>query len=194
MIRSLALLLCLAAPAAARDATDAVLKIGRAPDAAGCTAFLIAPDAALTAAHCAARAPIALQAGWRAGRAAQTRSGTDPRRPALAPTARNRYRTDQVRLTVSRPFAGVAPLTPGPAPLAGSTVAIPAYPRGALHRETRTCTVAARPGTEIVLDCPASAGMSGAPLLQGGRVVGILTNRIGHDRALATELAPDLLD
>ncbi len=193
MIRAVLLLWLAALPAAAGAGPDAVLKIGARTGGGGCTAFLVAPHAALTAAHCA-RGPVTLLAGWHDGRARQSRGGIDPRRPALSPRIENRYRTDQVRLTVPRAFAGVAPLRPGPAPAPGSRVEIPAYPRHEAGRRTIACTVAARPGSEIVLDCPARSGMSGAPLLQGGRVVGILTNRIGRDRALATELAPDLLD
>lgn len=195
MIARALLLACLALPAAAQEAPappDGVLKIGRG--GSGCTAFLVAPHAAMTAAHCVGGTPVELLAGWEGGRVRQSRPGTDPTRPALEPRMANRYHADQVRLALPRPFSGLAPLAPGPAPRPGTRVEVPAYPKGAKARQTATCIVTERPGTEIVLDCPARAGMSGAPILQGGRVVGILTNRIGRDASFGTALAPDLLD
>ncbi len=194
MLRALALALLAAAPAAAEDLSGAVLRLGGAADRPNCTAVLIAPGAALTAAHCARGAPVTLQAGWRDGTAVQTRRGADPRRPRLEPRMENRHHADQARLALDAPFAGLAPARPGPAPPAGASVTVISHPRGAPGPETATCRVLARPGTEILLDCPARSGMSGAPLFRDGRLVGLLTHSVDGGRSLATALSPDLMD
>ncbi len=198
--RTLGALVCLliagplALPARAADLPDSLLRSGGSLTASNCTAVLIAPDAVLTAGHCATSGHGTFFAGWQGGVAPQMRRGTNARRPALPPLAANRYHADQARLTLARPFAGVAPARPGPPPAPGTHVTVASYPKGAPEPQLATCRVLSRPGTEIVLDCPARSGMSGAPLFQSGRLVGLLTNRIGRDRSLATTIADDLLE
>ncbi len=188
------LLLLLALPARADPPPDPVLRIGGQIGRPSCTAVLVAPKAALTAGHCARRDPVKLYSGWEDGRAAAMRRAGAARRPRLDPLKANLYHLDQARLTLASPFPGIAPATPGPPPKVGSEVTVVSFPRGAAAARTADCRILERPRTEIVLDCPAVAGMSGAPIFQNHRLVGILTNRLGRDRSFGTVLAPDLLD
>jgi hypothetical protein len=193
--RSLILLaLLLAQPVRAAPPAEPVLRLGGRMAGPNCTAVLVAPGAALTAGHCARRGHARLYSGWEDGRAAAMRRGELERRPRLDPRRANLYHLDQSRLRLAAPFPDLAPARPGPPPEVGSEVVVLSFPRHAPKARRAACRVLDRPGTEIVLDCPAIAGMSGAPIFQDGRLVGILTNRIGGGRSLGTILAPDLLD
>ncbi len=190
---ALLLLVLLALPARADPPPDPVLRIGGRIDRPSCTAVLVASEAVLTARHCARRGSLKLYSGWEDGRAAAMRRAGGARHPRLAPLKANLYHLDQARLTLASPFAGLDPAEPGPPPETGTQVTVVSFPRGASHARIATCRVLERPRTEIVLDCPAEAGMSGAPIFQKGRLVGILTNRIGAETSLGTVLAEELL-
>jgi hypothetical protein len=167
--RAAALALLLAAPAPAQEMPDAVGRLthgaAHRPGAALCTATLVAPDLALTAAHCVRGAVAAPQsllfaAGYRAGRAA----GSARVREVILSGGRG-GRADAALVRLERPLPGVAPL-PVVSPEADAYIRFgyrrdaPESPEPAVR-----CTVRARPVPRVVVDCPAVSGNSGAPLL-----------------------------
>lgn len=142
-----------------------------------CTAVAVAPRVVLTAAHCLAGAPADefhilfgyARMDWEA-------SGTIG---AVRPLG-----GDLAALCLGE--AAPATLGIGPAAGAGDTVRIVGYGRPRVHlQHARDCRVLGTGGGEMLLDCGATEGDSGGPVLDGaGRVVGILS-RASPERAIA---------
>jgi V8-like Glu-specific endopeptidase len=155
-----------------------------------CTAALIAPDRALTAAHCLRdRGPADSvhflpglgPAGW-----------TDDLR--LVGWAADSGGRDVALLCLST-RAGAAPLPRSAAgPAVGETLTVVGYPIPRKHAQTRLdCTVTAL-GADggFSLSCPVRPGASGAPVLRttaaGSEIVGIVS-ATGADRSLAFDVS-----
>jgi hypothetical protein len=155
-----------------------------------CTATLIAPDLALTAAHCldprgaaerVAPGRLHVLAGWRKGRfTAHYRGSAVATAPGWRPG-----RTDRdaalIRLApVSGRPEAVAPLPVAPPPAPGDALSTLSYGRDraeALSRQTG-CRLVGRRGDLLLTDCEATPGVSGAPLLvetaAGPALVGVV--------------------
>ena len=141
----------------------------RATDGTVCNAVRTGPDTAATAAHCldAAR-PFTL-------------TGSGRSEPILSARANPAYgRLDAAMgaaadlAVLHVPFDGagrvvVAPIRPGP-------VVISARGPGG-QRETRRCDYLGRAGGLVELACPIPLGWSGAPVIQDGALVGIVSSR-----------------
>ena len=155
-----------------------------------CTATLIAPDLALTAAHCldprgaadrVAPGRAHVLAGWRKGRfTAHYRGAALATAPGWAP-GRTALDAALIRLTLvsGRPEA-VAPLPVSSPPPPGTALSILSYGRDReemLSLETG-CRLVGRRGGLLVTDCEATPGVSGAPLLaetdRGPALVGVV--------------------
>jgi len=195
------------APSRLADSLDAVARIrGASADRGGCSAVLIAPDRALTAAHCA-RGPL-----------------TGPNRMTLTfrpgapePLLRRAVRAARLhpeasRLTAATAHADLALLfvdhavpldLVAPIPLAdpatpSATGAIFGYlnpDRDLLHGH-EACQLVPLDGGLIGSDCRVVSGLSGAPALSGGpgtwRVEGITVATISAAplRALIADVVP----
>lgn len=222
MTRLLAvLLLCLATPAAADPAADpglaplshmsSLAAVARIRSAArtdgGCTAVLVAPDLALTAAHCArgtVSGPAAMRLIFRpyatppafqvtvravAFHAAYTGPGL---------TAENAH-TDVALLRLAMPvpaeIAAPIPIATGPQ---ADTAAIYGYLNGPDTdlRGHPACQVATARPQLLISDCTVVSGFSGAPLLSGGpggwRVEGITVATVFGQpfRAMIADMVP----
>ncbi|PZX17596.1 trypsin-like peptidase [Palleronia aestuarii] len=187
-MRALLALLLLALPAAADPAREATGRLAVTVTEArpNCTAVLVAPHRALSAGHCVGRAPNPQQkffADWQPDGsfdAALPVAGFErvEATPLLTPETR-----DVVVIDLAPRADAPAPLPFGPAPAPGETVRVISYPRNQAPRDTR-CTVTARSDAILSLDCPATSGMSGAPVLvetrDGWAVAAILTARSGQ--------------
>ena len=189
-----------AAPAAQRalltaEAQTAFLAVGRL-NLAGqghCTATLIGPDLAVTAAHCldARRAGAALRPetlhflpGWRMGAFAAHRRGA-----AVARAQGDGVATDLGLIGLDAPVP-VAPLPLAARPArTGEAVAVVSYGRDRAQAPSLQtgCRITARQGPVLVTDCEALPGVSGAPLLRaagvGWEVVGVVSARTGSRAA-----------
>ncbi|KPQ17327.1 MAG: protease YdgD [Rhodobacteraceae bacterium HLUCCO18] len=217
----IALVALLAAPASADPAADpglaplsaeaslgAVARIrGANSIEGGCTAVLIAPDVALTAAHCA-RGPVSGPDAMRL----TFRPDTTP--PAFAVTVRavafhaeqrndglstETAHADLALLRLAMPVppevAQPIPLATGQEPASG---AIYGYVNGADEtlRGHFSCQIAPASPQLLVSDCRVVSGFSGAPLLSGGpgdwRVEGIAVATVFGQpyRALIADVVP----
>ncbi len=148
-----------------------------------CTAVAVAPRVALTAAHCLDGVPadeFHLLFGYaRMGWAGEGRIG------AVHPLG-----GDLAALCLVEPAPAVRPV--GPPPRQGEPVRLVGYGRPRTHvQHPRTCAVLGRGGGRLGIDCPATQGDSGGPVIdREGRVVGILS-RAGHADALAVGVPAD---
>ncbi len=170
-----------AALAQAQSLDEADPAIGRLNhagfrDRQHCTVALVGPSEALTAKHCVdglAPGNLHVVLGYDDGAYSE-----HLRVRALQP-ARN---ADIARLclkgsSLTQPLRSAA--AGAGAALQGSLVGVVAvigYPRSQAHRQRRQrCAVTAGEGTLARLDCPAEPGMSGAPVLSAGRLVGVMS-------------------
>ena len=172
MILGLLLAALTALPALAQTPEGAHPAIGRLNHAGfrermHCTVSLVGPREALTAAHCVAGLPpeaLHVLLGYDRGEYAEH---LRVRSAHLAPGA------DIARLcldgaSAAPPFAQGA-AAPGPVAMIG-------YPRSRAHRQRRRdCALRASDGTQARIDCAVEPGMSGAPVLAQGRVVGVMS-------------------
>lgn len=141
----------------------------RASDGTLCNAVRIGPDTAATAAHCLDAAGPFVLSGW------------GPPVPVLGARANPAYgRLDTVSgaaadLAVLRlPWGGagrvpIAAIRPGPARIVARD------PEGRI--ETRACGYLGRAGGLVELACQIPLGWSGAPVIQDGALVGIVSSR-----------------
>ncbi|MEM7730886.1 MAG: serine protease [Pseudomonadota bacterium] len=139
-----------------------------------CTAALIGPSEVLTAKHCVdglAPGNLHVVLGYDGGaysehmrvRAVQSAQTADIARLCLE------------RSSVAEPLPSVAADAEPQGRLVG-LVDLIGYPRSRAHRQQRQrCAVTAEDGTAARLDCPAEPGMSGAPVLSDGRLVGVMS-------------------
>lgn len=155
-----------------------------------CTATLIGPDLALTAAHCLDPRGVAtllaadrmhVLAGWRMGAAAAHFRGTAA---AAAPGWRPGALATDAALIRLAPVSGApedaTPLRIAPPPAPGAPLITLSYGRDrpeALSRQTG-CRLVARQGDLLVTDCEGTPGVSGAPLLaetpDGPALIGVV--------------------
>jgi hypothetical protein len=186
MILSTLLWLAIAAPilsatvAQAQSLHEANPAIGRLNhagfrDRQHCTVALVGPSEALTARHCVdglAPGNLHIVLGYDGGAFSEH---LRVRALQLAPDA------DIARLCLD----GSSSADPLPlfAASAGADTRSPAgavasigYPRSQAHRQqTQRCAVTAEDGTLARLDCPVEPGMSGAPVLSSGHVIGVMS-------------------
>lgn len=157
----------------------AVARLNRAGQG-HCTATLIAPDLALTAAHCldprGAASQVAADrlhvlAGWRTGAFVAHYRGTAA--ASVPGWTREALELDAALIRLA-PVAGdpgaVAPYPVAEPPAPGARVAVLSYGHDrpeALSAEFG-CTLTARTGDLLLTDCEATPGVSGAPLLALG--------------------------
>jgi len=200
------------------DAAEAAAfrAVGRLNVAANrhCTATLIAPDIALTAAHClfnpltGRRAPAAemkfVIGQWRDGYAA-LRGVAATAIPADYAFARDvalsAVGSDValLRLDAPVPAETVAAIPPGEIASAGP-YDIVAYGRDRAYAPSlrEGCALVGNDGAVVALGCAVTFGVSGAPVLapDGSRVVAVVSAKgadgAGRDIALAAALAPRL--
>lgn len=168
-----------AALAQAQSPDEADPAIGRLNhagfrDRQHCTAALVGPSEALTAKHCVdglAPGNLHVVLGYDDGaysehmrvRALQPAQNADIARLCLEGSS----------LTEPLPSAAASA---GPQGSLVGVVAMIGYPRSQAHRQWRQqCAVTAGDGTLALLDCPAEPGMSGAPVLSAGRLVGVVS-------------------
>ena len=141
----------------------------RAADGTLCNAVRIAPARAATAAHCLeAVGPFVLEAEFGALPVLGTR--TNPAYALLDPAIS--AAADLAVLRLSPDMGGtvaIASIRPGPAVIHART------PSGA--RASRTCNFLGRAGGLVELECSVPLGWSGAPVLQDGMLVGIVSSR-----------------
>lgn len=193
---ALALLLAVASGAAAEDV---ILPLRTGDDMRGfegvgrlllseksfCTAALVAPDLALTAAHCVRghaggnRAwPLTFQIGLRDGRVETLRRGRDAvAHKDYAPDdaaglARVSHDLGLIRLERPVMLTRVRPFVVGTRPVAPSTsVAIVSYARGRAEAPSLQpdCRVMVSTPRALVLDCEVDVGASGAPVFRLGK-------------------------
>lgn len=169
-----------------------------------CTLTLIAPDRALTAAHClrdgrqqgTGRPLAALQArfGYDRGQAAAVRgvrAADFPRIRAVLPVGPTRelsgIQDDLAVVHLDRPIgaAQVRPLALATRPAhEGQVLAVVSYARGRVEQASlqRDCIlVERRPEGALVLDCEVDPGASGSPVLDLGapepRIVAVISAR-----------------
>ncbi|MBY4895119.1 S1 family peptidase [Rhodobacteraceae bacterium N5(2021)] len=196
----------LSPPAFIEAQLSAIARL-RGVDAAsgGCTAVLVAPQAVLTAAHCA-RAPLVapqvviFPGAVPARHDVITRLShpTPARRPALAISD---YTTDLAVLLLARP---VSPDVATPMPLGPPDPALPHGVYGFDNRDTADvlrghapCAVQVLDDGPLASDCHVVNGQSGGALVRftedGPRLVGILVAQLGGDaeiRSLAARPDP----
>jgi V8-like Glu-specific endopeptidase len=206
-----ALILLAAAPAAAQRAELAEagrdwLAVGRLEigQDSFCTVTLVAPDRALTAAHCVVddrtgrmhRAErIAVLLGYANGRAEVERGvraitlsdAQAPGRPVDPETTLARVATDVALLTLDRPvrLPGLEPIALGrPGREPGHRLTVVSYARGRDQRaalQDDCLLINARSDGALVLDCEVDHGASGAPVmdLSGGapQIVAVISAR-----------------
>lgn len=206
-----------AAPAERRFVTDqeaarwaGVGLLSRA-DGVSCTAVLIRPDVALTAAHCVADADartvveardLTFGAGVRDGRAVEIAPARSVEVHPGYFVAADRYDERRVRVDIAR-VALASPIRSAPAyrvagtPPAGDDVALLSYARGRVGRVSiqHPCRILGRETEFLLLDCFSESGASGSPYFVIGRdgeptVVGINSGRrMRGDRVYALALA-----
>jgi protease YdgD len=195
------------APSALANGLDAIARLrGALMQAGGCSAVLIAPDRALTAAHCARGAtegpnrltltfrPAAPEPLHRAAVAAVRLHADVPPEGRPAPAA------DLALLLLDEPvpeaLVAPIPLADGAAP--PRTTALFGYinpDREILHGHDTCMMMDLAPGL-IGSDCRVVSGFSGAPLLSGGpgtwRVEGIAVATVDAAplRALIVDVVP----
>lgn len=87
-----------------------------------------------------------------------------------------------------------ATLQIGPPAERGDRVHIVGYGQPRVHvQQMEDCTVEARSGEEILLDCAARQGASGGPVLDAaGRIVGVMS-RTGVASSVASSVSPEVL-
>ncbi len=220
-----ALALCLGASAAAEAPQQRILDeaeaaafraVGRLNVAANrhCTAMLIAPDVALTAAHClfnprtGRRAPPAemkfVIGQWRDAYAALrgvTATAIPPDYVYAPDVALEAVGADiaLLRLDAPVPAETVVPIGSGEITTLGP-YAIVAYGRDRAYAPSlrEDCALVGNDGAVVALDCAVTFGVSGAPVLASdrSRVVAVVSaqgvDAAGRDIALAAALAPRL--
>ncbi|WP_299655565.1 serine protease [uncultured Jannaschia sp.] len=140
-----------------------------------CTAALVGPREALTAKHCVdglAPGNLHVLLGYDGGTYSEH---LRVRALQLAPDA------DIARLCLDRP-SSVEPLSSFSKNVGAETqnifgaVTLIGYPRSQAHsQQGRRCAVTAEDSTLARLDCPAEPGMSGAPVLSSGHLIGIMS-------------------
>lgn len=174
-MRLIALLLCLACPALAEDAVG---RLGaKAPDRPGhCTASLIAPDLALTAAHCVTRIRLGalnplLGMTFFAGADTKGRpyfarvTEVIPHPKAYAGGERLNTLHDVALLRLSQPL----PVPPLALALglsgAGAPATLIGYPRDGALEQTVQAGCPTAPGRLLRIGCPVRSGQSGSPVL-----------------------------
>ncbi len=220
-----ALALCLGATAAAQAPRQRILDVAEAAafravgrlNVAGnrhCTATLIAPDVALTAAHClfnprtGRRAPPAemkfVIGQWRDAYAALrgvAATAVPPDYVYDREVALGVVGADVALLRLDAPTAAEAAVPiPVGAIAAPGPYAIVAYGRDRAYAPSlrEDCALVANDGAVVALDCAVTFGVSGAPVLAPGRsrVVAVVSaqgvDAAGRDIALAAALAPRL--
>lgn len=195
------------APSRLATSLDAVARIrGASADRGGCTAVLIAPDRALTAAHCArgpTEGPDAMTLVFRPGA---------PTPLLRAPVRAVQFHLEAAALTVETAHADLALLhlaTPVPAELiapiplaetdaAPARVSIYGYlnPRTDILHGHDACTLSPLDPALYGSDCRVVSGLSGAPALSGEpgtwRVEGIAVATVNAAplRALIADVVP----
>lgn len=204
-------LLLLAAPAAAQraplaDAGRDWLAVGRLEvgQESFCTVTLIAPDQALTAAHCVIddrtgrlHRPdrIAVRLGYAHGRAEVERGvraialpeGQAPMRAVDPESTLARVARDLALLTLDRPvrLTGLEPIAPGrPGQALAHRLTVVSYARGREQRaalQDDCLLINARSDGALVLDCEVDHGASGAPVMDlsdgAPRIVAVISAR-----------------
>ena len=202
-VRRLAAALMLVAGAAAAQAPErrmldadeaaAYRGVGRL-NVAGrrfCTATLIAPDVIVTAAHCLyhpathARVPedeMTFVAGLRLGEKAAVRkvvrAVTQPDFAFAGIADAAGVRADLAVLALARPVPGAAAAAFPTADWDADAgpLAVVSYSRDRAQAPSiEDCPVEVTFGGVAALDCAATYGVSGAPVLQDGRVVGVVS-------------------
>jgi V8-like Glu-specific endopeptidase len=201
-VRALVAAALLLAAAAAEGAERRMLDAGEAAEFRGvgrlnvagtrfCTAALIRPDVIVTAAHCLyhprthARVPeseMTFVAGLRLGQTAAvrkvTRAVAEPRFDFAGAADPAGVTADLAVLALDRPVPGEAAAAFATAEWAAEAgpVAVVSYARDRAQAPSiEDCEVRARFGDAAAIDCAVTYGASGAPVLQDGRVVGVVS-------------------
>ncbi|NWG46761.1 MAG: trypsin-like peptidase domain-containing protein [Alphaproteobacteria bacterium] len=159
--------------AAAADPAIGRLNHGGYRMRSHCTASLVRPDLAVTAAHCLRRGvdDLHLLLGYAQGDYAEA--------PPLSGVRVVSVERDQAVLCLAGPAAAV-PYPVGAPPRLGEPLTVAGYPAPAVHALTRLdCAVTGLgPGGVFALDCPVRVGASGAPVLRAGaggpEIVGLI--------------------
>jgi hypothetical protein len=217
MLRALLLVLALAGPVAAQgrmleDAEAASYRaIGRLNIAGRrfCTATMISPREAVTAAHClyhprtGRRVPLRelrFVAGLRRGEPVAVRriaAAAAPEDFELDEGSIAGVRGDVALLALAAPVLKAPPLAVARAPVPGAAVSIVAYARNRPQAPSiQECRMARFAGVAAV-SCPIDFGASGAPVLAGTRVVAVVSaiGRLGPaEFAFAVPLVPQLAE
>lgn len=170
-----------------------------------CTATLIAPDLALTAAHCVSssgKSDRVFVAGWdRGSYAAFSKSALEIRHPDFGIQTENIATADIALVALETPIADPAPLplaAPGSGLEAGE-VALLGYHRNTPHLLSGDLACPARPFENglIRVDCPVVGGNSGGPVLRktapGWEIIGVVSAR-HYGTAVVVALPPWLYE
>lgn len=179
-----------------------------------CTAVLVGPAQALTAAHClydqksAARLPddgIIFQAGWRSGRAAiyrgLSRAVIHPDYVYLAGDSAH-IGSDIALLELEQEIRlpQISPFSTGGGATKGTKVSVASYAEGRMDSLSieRDCTILAQ-GPVQILSCDIGPGSSGAPVFSMAEgyaeIISIITAKVeydGKEAALAVMAAEPL--
>ena len=174
-----------------------------------CTATLIAPDVVVTAAHCLfhpvsqARVPVeelTFVAGLRLGEKAAVRkvskAVTQPEFGFEGIADAAGVRADLAVLALKRPVPEEAAAAFGTAELEVGPLVVVSYARDRAHApSTEACSIEVVFGGVAALDCAVTPGASGAPVLQDGKVVGVVsamgrTLEDGREVTLAVLVGP----
>lgn len=182
----------LAPGTAAADTIDAVGRFSHAGfrDRAHCTATLVAPGRAVTAAHCLPGTPAAAKAFVLPG---LTPEGWPEALQATSWSVDHHARDVASLCLASRGKA--APIaTSKTGPQAGETLTIVGYgqPRQYAQSRLQCAVIAVAGGGAFTLGCAVAPGTSGAPVLRpttdGFEIVGIVS-RSSADRTLALDVS-----
>lgn len=157
----------------------------------GCTAVLVAPDAALTAAHCVTRDPAAATPvpqglifvpGWGGDAEQPARRAVRIDLPAPRRLLDGHLKYDLALVHLDAPVAGVSPLPlAAPGDAGGPVFALGYASASPRHVRVAGCLPVLEDGPVLGFDCAALPGFSGGPMVMastdGWRLVAVMVAR-----------------